>query len=1059
MKNGTQKILILGSGPDRVGKSGELDSYAIRAIRYLKSKRYKVVWADENPMTLASSRSYSSKVYIEPMSINFLSDIIEREKPDELLYFLGGDLGVHLAILLDREGCLERNKVKVLGTAIPDLKQLMDREVLKKKLRDAGIHVLPSALGHTIEACVRHSRNLGFPIMLRPSFSLEGTGGILAYNVEEVEKLARLALNLSPVCAVHVEKAPLGSIHTALEAVHDNTSPGTIHLLGTFEALESFSVHPGNTIVFSPSLAMDSDLLEKAQEIASKLAGIFSIHGSFQVHFAVSPQKKEITVVDVTHGVNRFSSLLSSLNAIPLAEINTALALGETFVECCRNLKVEAESLKPSEGCIAARVPFLSEELMFGNHSMHGSMYSSGARLILAPSYSQIVGKSIETVLACSLLRSTEASAKKSLFPGSQRIADLFDKLQNRFFDNGYRHDYPNPSLHPIFEEVWEVLESLKSGLVEKELAEAIGKAKLLGLSIENILDLSGIDRDMLKRIESEQQTTHCLKRPGTHLDGWKSPSFSFYSQVTDETSDGLNDEIHDKSNTLLLLGSGPYRIGKGPELDLALLQTAKSLKEKGNRLILLNNNPESVSQDFAIMDEIVLGEPTVEMIETIFKQQGAGAVVHQFCPDIKTLLEGLGKRNDINFLGTPMASVKEIGHLPSLYETVSKLGIPLLSFSVAYDFVEAHRQAYMLGYPLLICLSQMDFNPPAEIIYNEDMLKSFFDEYSNRISHDDPALMTIQPEGMTLIEVIGMCDGGNAKAVSIVENVEEYGVHSGDCASIHPAFSIGQFHKSFAEDTLKNIAAHYGIRGHLSLELAVKGRSIYLTRVTPYPSRSIPFVRNATNFALHDWIARLLLGERIEDLPIDTMMPSDNFYVKESVFPFERMPHLDPILSPRMRSTGQVLGIDCTVGKAFYKAQMAANRSTPQKGKVFISARDSEKEMILQISKKLLELGFSLVSTEGTAGFLSQRGLDVDWIHKVSAGRPNVIDLIKNGEISLVINIPGGLQSRQDEHLIARAAIDYNIQLISTFSGAFFFIKGLHETKGKAPGIASNPI
>jgi carbamoyl-phosphate synthase large subunit len=447
-------------------------------------------------------------------------------------------------------------------------------------------------------------------------------------------------------------------------------------------------------------------------------------------------------------------------------------------------------------------------------------------------------------------------------------------------------------------------------------------------------------------------------------------------------------------------------------------------------------------------MDHVCLEPTSLEAVETIIRNRPIKGVVHQFCLQVLDGLDGLLEQQGVKLLGTPYQSLAEMRHIPSLWTTLSEIGIPLRPHRLSPNPGRTVKDAASLGYPILTLITDATLNPEADIIYSEAMLKAFLEQNKPHITVQTPLFMEAYDDGMTFFEVMAVCDGRDARTVAVLENIEEYGIHSGDCASAIPTLSVGSLHKAYADDAVRRIVGRFHVVGHLHMELAIKGRHVYVTAVRPFPSRNLPFVEKALGLPIHEWAARLILGEKIADLDIDPRPEPEGFFVKELVFPFSRFPKLDPILSPRMRSFGQVFGTDDTFGKAYYKSQMAINPNIPSQGKIFLSARDEDKEAILQVSKRYLELGFSLVSTEGTAQFLAERGIEVDHVHKVSDAQPNIIDLIKNGEIALVINIPGGFQSKQDEQMIRRVTIDHKIHLFTTTSGAFLLALGIESMR-----------
>ncbi len=1047
------KIMALGSGTDRIGKTGELDRFSVQALRFLKKEGHEVVWVDDNPVTLSSALGLASRVFLEPLTLKMLEGIIAQERPDSIMHCTGGCLATHLAIFLDREGILDRYGVRVLGTPVPALKRFMDAEIFKKGLRDSGVPLMDAAVVHNVDECFSVSRSLGFPLILRPAFASEGIGGYLAYNVEEVKQLAQLSLNLSPVHEVFLERAPADWVQFAIEAIHDPACLGEVRLVGTLEALDGgVGVHPGNSLVVAPAPTLRGELLSKALYWAGHAARLMEVCGSFQVRFALSPSSGDLVLLRVVHGLNRFSSLLAILHRLPLGEVNAGLSLGMTLEQLAEKLDLSGLSPRAEADLTVARIPVFPPEYERAE-IIDTTMRSIGAAAFFGPTLSVSLAKALDFMCTSGFFKLPDLKEGESEEIVTVTSADKLLRLV-RMLEEGEislaKGAYMgfNPAFtQPLIELVGLLrrLRGVKAGVLPGSL---LREAKVAGLSDEGIARLTESHGGAVGHLRAELAIRPALETipPGGNIQE-KGLSVVSYSGPS-ATSEG-------KAGALLILGPGPYRVGCGPELDLAISQTALALKERGNRIIIVNNNPDAVSLDLGTVDSICLETPTLEAIESLVDRWSIKGVIHQFCLDPPDGLGELLKKNGIKVLGTPLESLATIRHVPSLWRALGELGIPLLSHALAMDATHALREASELGYPLLVRLTDRLLNPEAEIMYDEAMFRNFLALHRDRISEETPVFMEIFQEGMIGGQVLAICDGSEALIVAFLENIEEYGIHSGDCASIIPALTAGDLINAAAEDALQRVVSHFGLVGHVQVELAIRGRHVHVTGLWPYPGRNLSFAAKATGKAIHPWVARLLLGEGIADLNVGPLPMPSRFYVKESVFPFSRFPGLDPVLSPRMQSTGQVLGADETQGKAYFKAQMAVNPKMPVKGKVFISARDPEKEAILQVSKKLLELGFSLVSTEGTAQFLAKRGIEVSAVHKVSGWRPNIIDLIINDEIAMVINIPGGFQSKQDEKAIHRATIEHNIPLITTSAGASLIVRGIDEIRRSALTIA----
>jgi len=1049
------KIMILGPGPDRIGKTGELDRLAMQGLRFLRKESHRVIWVDDNPATLASSQDLTERVYLEPLNLKVLEKIIEEEKPDGLMYCFGGNLAAHLVIFLERDGVLDRFNVKILGTNVLALKRFMDAEILKSDLRDMGVPLMEAEVVDNVEECVELAKSFGFPLILRPSFALEGIGGYLAYNLEEVKNLARLALNLSPVEEVLLERAPADWMQFAIEAIHDPKDPGNVHLAGTFEALAGgVGVHPGNSVVIAPALTLKGDILEKARKISALIAKSIEICGTFQVRFALAPSGEGLVVLRVIHGLNRFSSLFSISNSAPLGEINAGLCLGSNVDELSRKVDFGRFPSREDGDLSIARIPIFADEFE-GATVLESTMRSTGAAVLIERNMSSVLGKSIDFLAESAFFKALGPKGPEVELEYIEASADRLRELVRTLEDEekGVEREAPkglNPAFFPLIMNTVSKAQELRALAEDTVPDRLIEEAKAGGFSDRRIAQLTRLDENTMLEIRKKMGVHPHLASVRSDVDPTKSGlSFFSYQQTANATAETADRQ--EVPEAVLFLGPGPFRIGWGPEVDGALVKTALALKARGKRLVLINNNPDAVSMDSGYIDCICLETPTLEVINHTLDAWPIAGLIHQFCLDLPDGLENLLDGGELKVLGTPLRSLSTIRNVPLLWDTLKQIGVPLLSHMFASDTTTALSDAKNLGYPVLVRLTDKPLNPLAEIIYDESSLLKFFSLHQERIRKEAPLFMEAYQEGMLGVGILALCDGEEPMTLAFFENIEEYGVNSGDCATTIPTLSIGDLIKFSAEDALKAIVNHFSIVGHLQIEFAIKGRNIYVTDVWPFPGRHLPLVEKATGCKIHEWVSQLMLGARIAELDVSTFSRPQKFYVKESIFPFSRFPGLSPVLSPRMQSTGQVLGVDDSFGKAYFKSQMAVNPRLPERGNVFLSARDSEKEPIYEVSRKLLELGFSLVSTEGTAQFLANRGSKVSVVRKVSAGRPNILDLIINGEISLVINIPGGVRSKRDEKAIYRTAIEHGIPLITTISGANLIIRGFDEIR-KSP-------
>ncbi|MBW2094524.1 MAG: hypothetical protein JRI80_06505 [Deltaproteobacteria bacterium] len=1055
MKKG-MKVMMLGSGPERIGKTGELDRFAYEAINYLTKEGHSVVYVDSNPLTLASVPRKGVTVFIEPMTLQSVARIIESQRPTGIICAFGGLLATHLGIFLDREGALDRYGVRVLGTPVASLKRIMEEEIFHKILRDLGIGCVEAQVAHSTDECVQRSHSIGFPLIMRPSFALEGNGGYTVYNVDEVKEFAPLAVNLSPVRQVALERVRSGWVQLALECVHDPLAPGTVHLLGAFEALEcGYDIHPGNTAMLAPSPTLQRERLKEALGITGAVAKGVGLCGSFQIRLCYCPGTGEMAVLRLIPCLTRFSSPASLLAGVPLSEINAALCLGLRLGEIMEALNLSSLSRADDKGLSVSRVPVFSDEIQ-RTALLNPTMCATGARLLVGRSPEETIAKMVDlAVKSTSLLRGRgEKPVNGDICHFPDSLPEIVRRVGSLEGDeDGAVHVELNPAFIPSIRKVASVFQRLEAVSGTPIAHELLMEAKDLGFSDGGIAALAGVEKETV-RTACDQAGIHTRVTPLAPFRDASNAARCFFpcARHAQKTTARKGRKGADKeSTTLLLLGPGAYRIGQGPETDQALVQTALTLKERGKKLVLINDNPDAVSHEGALFDAVYVAPLTAGVVESALCEWEIEGVILQFCPCLPDGVRQLLQEQGVRVLGTSLDSLGTLTNVSELWRGLREIRIPLMAHAVESEREGILEEARRIGYPILVMLTEQCVNPESTILYDEGMLRHFLDLRQGRIGHGTPLFMQAFQEGVIGAEVLALSDGQETRIVAFLENIEEYGIHNDDCASIIPTWSIGDHQRALAEEALGRIVNHFHILGHVKLHLAIKGRKVYVTGVSPYPGRNVPFAQRVLSRPVHAWIAHVLLGGRIAALKGYKDTRPHRFHVKESVFPFSTFPRLDPVLSPRMSSTGQVMGHDDNFGKAYLKSQIAINPKILRRGKVFLSGRDAEKEAILQVAQKLATLEFPLVSTQGTARFLLERGVEVERVHKVSEWRPNIIDLIKNDEISFVINIPGGFQSKQDEQVIRRATIEHDIPLVTTISGALLMVRGIEEIR-KSP-------
>lgn len=959
------KILVIGSGPDRIGKTGELDRLALGGLDLLARQGHQAVYVDDNPWALAGVPAAGRRVYLEPLGMEVLERVLERERPQALLHDFGGPLAQHLTVFLEREGVLDRLEVEILGTPNTALRRLLDSDILTRTLAHRNIPAPPSATARSLQQCLELASSLGFPCRVRPAFPLEGLGGYLMFNREEVPDHYRLALQASPVREVILDRLPLGGRLWGLMCLHHPGNPGKVAPAGTWEAVDvPCGVHAGNAVLLSPA-RVEQDTLQEALAWAGALAGDLGIAGCLHLELALDPRGAAQSLLSVRQGLGRLASFLALAQGLPLGEITVGLALGLPWQEVM-------SSRPPGGNLHAARVRVLEPEWAQPG-PVNPTMFASGAAFRM--------GQDRESCLARCLELLNPAAGKPPSQPAQG--ASAWEQLSDR---RSFLAMVPAPS-----EETLEEPAALHPG----------------------------------PKVDIGPALWFMARQKGASLAAQKDPQ------------------------SVVLLGPGPVRTGWGAERGAALWRTARALTEAGKQVVIIDDNPDGPQLAAGAARHFCLESAhSLRAITSCLEHFGAVGLIHQFCLTPPAGLEKLCDRLGVQILGTPPASLEALNRRDILWRELKDMGIPLISHGFVPQPKEAAAMARGLGYPVLIRLSDSLINPEGAICYQETDLERFLLAHGQRVGPRAPLLVERYPSPMVGAQLLALADGEQVMSLGLVENVEDHGIHSGDCAATGTPLSIGRMPWAMALDSLGRIAARFAIRGHLTLELAVAGRHCFVTGVLPFPGRNLALVERAGGVDPHRLAAGVLLGERIQEECNPDAALNGLHLVKEAHFCFRRFPGLAPSLSPSMRSTGQVLGRDHSVGRAFLKSQLAVNPELPLEGKVFISTRDEDKDSTAQICQKLLALGYGLISTQGTALFLTERGLPVKKVAKVSQGRPHILDLIKNGQVCMVINIPGGLASQKDDERICRSAVEHGIPLFTTISGTFLMVSGLEEIR-----------
>ena len=1039
-----KKILIIGSGPIVIGQAAEFDYSGTQACKALKEEGYEVVLVNSNPATIMTDPDIADRTYIEPLSVEVLERIIEKERPDALLPTVGGQTALNLAVELHEAGILEKFGVELIGAKVEAIKKAEDRELFKEAMLKIGLEVPKSGLAHSLEEALEVVKEVGLPAIIRPAFTLGGEGGGVAYNIEEFKEIARRGLDASPINEILIEESVLGWKEFELEVMRDLND--NVVIICSIENFDPMGVHTGDSITVAPAQTLTDKEYQLLRDAAIAIIREIGVEtGGSNVQFAVNPENGRIIVIEMNPRVSRSSALASKATGFPIAKIAAKLAVGYTLDELPNDItKKTPASFEPAiDYCVVKFPRWAFEKFPEADSTLTTRMKSVGEVMAIGRTFKEALNKAI---------RSLEIGRYGLSMKGVETLSD--DELETKIA-------VPNP------DRVWFIAESFRRGW-----------------SVDRVYDLSKIDRWFLHNVKQLIELESEIKRytvdtiPEETLKFAKKWGFSdrelakllkctekevrerrkavspvlyktvdtcagefeAYTPYYYSTYDGRECEANPtKKEKVIVFGSGPNRIGQGVEFDYCCVHAVWALRELGYEAHMVNCNPETVSTDYDTSDKLFFEPLTLEDALNIVEKEKPEGVIVQFGGQTPLKLSVPLEKEGVKILGTSSESIDIAEDRERFRELLNKLGLKQPPSGIARSLEEAERIAEEIGFPVLMRPSYVLGGRAMRIVYSMEELRRYMEE-AVEVSEEKPVLIDKFLEDAVEFDVDAVCDGEEVVIGGVMEHIEEAGIHSGDSACVLPTFSVDRKIVEEIKEITRKIALELKVKGLINIQFAVKDGEIYIIEVNPRASRTVPFVSKATGIPLAKVATKVAMGKKLKELGVKEFEPS-YYSVKEAVFPFNRFPEVDPVLGPEMKSTGEVMGIDKDLGIAFYKAQLAAGVRLPldpARGKVFISVKDRDKPKVFGIAKKLSEMGFKIVATEGTYNFLKEKGIPVELVFKIQEGRrPNVEDLIKNGEISLIINTPTGTKSKRDAYSIRRLAVNYNIPYYTTVRGA----------------------
>ncbi|MBX3132716.1 MAG: carbamoyl-phosphate synthase large subunit [Gemmatimonadaceae bacterium] len=1063
-RNDIHRILLIGSGPIVIGQGAEFDYSGTQAAKALREEGYEVILVNSNPATIMTDPEVADRTYIEPVTPEYVELIIEREKPDALLPTMGGQTALNVAMALHERGVLEKHGVELIGANARAIAVAEDRKLFAEAMAEIGLKCPEGKIATTWEEALEIAEWTGFPAIIRPAFTLGGTGGGIAYNREEYERIVKYGLDQSPISQVLIERSLLGWKEYELEVMRD--AQDNVVIICSIENLDPMGIHTGDSITCAPAMTLSDreyQVMRDAAQAVIRKIGVAA--GGCNIQFAVNPADGEMVVIEMNPRVSRSSALASKATGFAIARIGTKLAVGYSLDEIPNDItKTTPASFEPVLDYVVVKVPrFAFEKFPGANTTLTTQMKSVGESMAMGRTFKEAFQKALRA------LETGRAGWVVGERPVDDRVAD--DSL------DAVRAALPVP----VPERMFQIKRGMLLGMTVEEVQERTGMDPWFLRQFEELLTAERayaaaqqVDARLVRRMkrmgfsdrqlaalrgETEQQARErrwalgvrpAYKMVDTCAGEFPSNTPYLYSSYDEES-----EAPRTGRKSVVILGSGPNRIGQGVEFDYCCVRAAIALREAGYETIMVNSNPETVSTDYDTSDKLYFEPLTFEdVLEIVDREQPVGVIVQlggQTPLKLVKPLEAAG----VTILGTSPEAIDIAEDRKRFEQLARELGVQQPPNGTATSVPEAVAIAERIGYPVLLRPSYVLGGRAMEIVYDEPSLRDYF-QRAVRVSEDRPVLVDAFLEDAFEADVDALSDGTTVVIGGVMEHIEDAGIHSGDSACVLPPFLIGKEHQDQMRAHTIAFAKALGVVGLINVQYAIKDGVVYVLEVNPRASRTVPFVSKTIGKPLASLAARVMLGETLEQLGYTEEIVAPFVSVKEAVFPFTKFREFDPILGPEMRSTGEVMGISDSFGMAYAKAELSAGNGLPREGQVMLTVNDRDKAKAATIAARFAKLGFGLVATEGTARHLEGEGIATTRVFKVSGGRPNGIDLMVNGELQLLINTPLGKRAQKDDYSMRQAAVANRVPYTTTLSGASAACEAIETLRTTKPSVKS---
>ncbi len=1046
-----KKILIIGAGPIVIGQACEFDYSGTQACKSLKEEGYEVVLLNSNPATIMTDPDFADRTYIEPVTPEILAKIIEKERPDAVLPTLGGQTALNTAVSVAEMGILEKFGVELIGAKLPAIKKAEDRTLFKAAMEKIGLAVPNSGLAHNHNEAMEIIKTIGFPAIIRPSFTLGGSGGGIAYNLEEYEKMAMGGIDASPTDEILIEESVIGWKEYELEVMRDTAD--NVVIICSIENFDPMGVHTGDSITIAPAQTLTDKEYQILRDASLKIIREIGVDtGGSNIQFGINPRDGRLVVIEMNPRVSRSSALASKATGFPIAKIAAKLAVGYTLDEVTNDITRETPAcFEPSIDYVVTKIPrFTFEKFPAADATLTTQMKSVGEVMSIGRTFKESFQKAIRSLeigvsgfdsrmfeLGSETRRALTGKEQQQLLeklrvPNADRLWYVGDALRSGMsVEEIQKHTAIDPWFLHNIRQIIEKEDELKTLTLTDVSTAVLREAKQMGFSDKMLSKLWNCSEDEVRELRWSLGVRPVYKRVDTCAAEFVAYTPYMYSTYEEECEAAPTDR-----KKIMILGGGPNRIGQGIEFDYCCVHGAFALAEDGFETIMVNCNPETVSTDYDTSDRLYFEPLTLEdVLEIVAVEKPVGVIV-QFGGQTPLKLAVALEKAGVPIIGTSPDAIDRAEDRERFQEMLHKLALLQPENGTARSFEEAEKVVERIGYPVVVRPSYVLGGRAMEIVYDSENLQRYM-KTAVLVSPEHPILIDSFLDEAIEIDVDALCDGTDVVIGGIMEHIEEAGIHSGDSACSLPPYSISPEIVAEIRRQTVLMALELNVKGLMNVQYAVKGTVVYILEVNPRASRTSPFVSKATGRPLAKIAARVMAGKTLKELGIVEDIIPTHISVKEAVFPFVKFPGVDTLLGPEMKSTGEVMGIGATFAEAFAKSQLGANVKLPLSGNVFISVRDADKKHVVSAAEKLYKAGFGILATGGTAQFLEEKGIPVRRVNKVLEGRPHIVDSIKNGEVQLVLNTTHGAQAVADSFSIRREALMHGLAYYTTVAGA----------------------